>query len=555
MSLPITGQTAATVTAAAAGYIMLSKLWGSSAPVPPKPVDADEPPMPILPSSFKSTLDSLRTTFLSGKTRSLDWRRGQLAALKALVSENASAIVEAVQKDLRRSELATLSTDIGMLKMECDYLIKNLAHLAADEPARDMLLLPASCYLRKEPLGVCCVLGAWNFPFLLTLQPVASAIAAGNCVVCKPSEVSEHSAALMAKLLPRYMDRECIKIVSGGPAEARALCALPWDHIFFTGGSSIGREVYKAAAENLVPVTLELGGKNPVFVDATASIQLTARRIAWGRFVVNTGQICIAPDYVLVHESKKEELIAALKAELAAMLGTDPKASPDYGRMVSGRHLARLRGLVDDPAVKVELGGEADLADLYLAPTILSLPSLAAAAHAKCMQEEIFGPVLPVIPVPDLDTALRFVNGRPKPLAAYVFSEDRVVQQRFVNETSSGATNINDVISHVQTLELPFGGVGASGMGSYHGKCAPVPAPRIPQLADIDGYARAAPRLPPPLAPALRRRVRASRRGRYGFDCFTHKKPVLHQSTRFDIPVRYPPVTEFKAKVMKMLFG
>eukprot|EP00741_Cyanophora_paradoxa_P015713 tig00020904_g15170.t1 len=458
------------------------------------------------------TLAELRKVFRSGKTRPLAWRKAQLQALKKLMSENRDAICAAVKKDLGRAELSTQGADVWQVKEEADWFIDNLASLAKDESvSTPAAFFPTSSFVRREPLGVVLIIGPWNYPFLLLMQPFASAIAAGNCVVLKPSEVVETCAALIAELVPKYMDAECFRVVSGGPAASRALCSLPFDHIFFTGGTAIGREVYKAAAENLVPVTLELGGKSPALVDETADLRVACRRIAWGRFAMNTGQICIAPDYVLVHASRRDALVEGIKAAVVAMFGEDPKASNDYGRIVTGRHLARLRGLIDDPAAKVEHGGQHDEAARYLAPTILALPDTRAAAGAKCMQEEIFGPALPVIPYQTLDEAIDFINDRPKPLAAYVFTSSKANQERFLRETSSGGVDVNDCMMHVSNPNLPFGGVGPSGIGQYHRK--------------------------------------------YGFDAFSNRKSVASCSTLVDPDVRYPPIVGFKAKLYNWLYS
>jgi aldehyde dehydrogenase (NAD+) len=344
------------------------------------------------------------------------------------------------------------------------------------------------------------VIAPWNYPVQLLLVPAAGAIAAGNAVVMKPSEVSPATSAALAKFIPQYFDKQAIAVVEGGVAETTDLLAQKFEHIFYTGNGTVGRIVMRAAAENLTPVTLELGGKSPTIVDASANIDVAARRIAWAKFV-NAGQTCVAPDYVLAHKSVAGKLVKAIGESVTDFYGTDPHASKDYARVVSPRHFTRLKSMIGSGTVAV--GGQTEESERYIAPTVL----VNVDKSSPVMQEEIFGPILPIIEIDSIDEALSFVNGRQHPLALYVFAEDSKVSEKVVANTTSGGVTVNGTIFHMTGPFLPFGGVGESGMGAYHGQA--------------------------------------------GVDVFQHLKPVLKRSTKLDAPLAYPPYTARKFSILK----
>jgi aldehyde dehydrogenase (NAD+) len=365
-----------------------------------------------------------------------------------------------------------------------------------------MVVQPAKSRIYKDPLGVVLVIAPWNYPFQLAMAPVVGAIAAGNAVVLKPSEVAPATSRLMAELLPRYTDSQAVKVVEGAVAETTRLLEERFDHIFYTGNGTVGRVVMAAAAKHLTPVTLELGGKSPTIIDDDVDLELAIRRIVWGKFY-NAGQTCVAPDYILCHERVRPRALELLKRTIEEFYGTDPKKSADYGRIVNERHHARLMTLMDSGRVVV--GGDADASDRYIAPTVLADVS----PDSPVMADEIFGPILPVLSVQDVDEAIRFVNARPKPLALYVFTKREQTRDAVLERTSSGGASVNHVWLHLANHDLPFGGVGPSGMGAYHGKAT--------------------------------------------FDTFVHKKSVLEKTTAMDPPVLYPPYTAQKRKILKRL--
>lgn len=445
----------------------------------------------------------LRATHQRGVTRSLAFRTRQLKQLLALVSEQEPALLQALEKDLGRSQFEGWVGEIGVLRGELHHTLKHLKGWM--QPRRvhaPMLVQPAQAKIHADPLGVVLIIAPWNYPIQLALAPLISALAGGNCVVLKPSEVAPASSAVLAELVPRYLDRECVQVVEGGVAETTELLSQQWDHIFYTGNGTVGRIVMQAAARHLTPVTLELGGKSPAIVDAEVDLEVAARRITWAKFF-NAGQTCVAPDYVLVHPSQEQPLLSAIKSTLREFYGDDPKKSADYGRIVNDRHHTRLVRLLG--AGEVVTGGQHDAAQRYLAPTVLrNVP-----ADAPVMADEIFGPILPVLTVPDVNAAIRFVTARDKPLALYVFSKNSAHIDQILESTTSGGACVNDAVTHLVPPDLPFGGVGGSGMGAYH--------------------------------------------GRAGFDTFTHRKSVLHKGTLVDPALRYPPYTDTKFKWVKRL--
>jgi len=441
----------------------------------------------------------LRQTFDSGKTRSLDWRRGQLQAIHDMMAAEGDVLVEALQADLRKPTLEAWAADIGAMKMESKSAIKSLKKWTRPEKI-GLLPIPGRMRVIREPLGVVLIISPWNYPVQLLFSPLVGAIAAGNCALLKPSEITPHTSAALASMLPKYLDSDAIMLVEGAVDETTALLEERWDHIFYTGNSTVGRIVMQAAVKNLTPVTLELGGKSPCIVDKDVDVKITAHRIAWGKFM-NAGQTCIAPDYVLVHRDREEELIEALQSCVTEFYGDDPKASPDFARIVNERHHRRVSRLIKDgtPAV----GGECDEADCYVAPTVLRGVSV----ESTVMSEEIFGPVLPVLPIDDVEEAIAIVNKGEKPLALYLFTRDAKVENEVLSRTSSGGVCVNGTILHLMNPRLPFGGVGESGMGAYH--------------------------------------------GRHSFETFSHRKSVLTRDMRFDPKIMYPPYSSFMTKLVK----
>lgn len=472
--------------------------------VPSSSIDAIPDAVPSVPDAVPSVPElvaRLRGSFDAGRTRPIDWRLGQLERLRALLTENGAALVRALEADLRKPDPEGWVTDIGFTIGDLDFARKKLRSWAKPKKvATPLQLQPARSWLVPEPVGLVLVIAPWNYPVQLALAPLAAAIAAGNCAVVKPSEVTARVSNVLAELLPRYLDPDCFAIVEGGVAETQALLAERWDHIFYTGNGRVGRIVMEAAARHLTPVTLELGGKSPCLVDEDVDLDLTARRIAWGKFL-NCGQTCVAPDYVLVHRAREAELIDKIAANVRAFYGEDPQRSPDLARIVNEQHVDRLAKLLESGTAVI--GGTVDRADRYVAPTILR----DVAPDAPVMQEEIFGPILPVLPVAGMDEAIAFVNARPKPLALYVFTNRQAVEDAVIARTSAGGVTVNAAIWHLGNPNLPFGGVGESGMGAYHGK--------------------------------------------HGFDAMSHWKPVLKKSWWADPSIGYPPYTKWKKALIK----
>lgn len=411
----------------------------------------------------------LRHTVASGATLGLDRRREHLAALRRMVVEHEEEITAAIATDVGKRALEVRMIETWPIVHEIDSLLANLEEWTAPRRVSvPTVLRPASAHVHLQPKGVVLVIAPWNYPLQLLLSPLAGVLAAGNTAVLKPSEVTPRVADLVARLVPDYLPREVVQVVTGGVPETTALLKERFDHIVFTGSARVGRIVLRAAAEHLTPVTLELGGKSPTFVDDTVDLEVAARRIAWGKFI-NTGQTCIAPDYVLVTPEAREPLLAALRGAVREFFGDDPRASPDLGRVVDAAHHARLLGLLESHGGQVVVGGDHDAGDRhYLAPTIIADVDPAS----PLMQEEIFGPVLPVLTVADAGAAAAFIREREHPLALYVFSSDEQVRGTFEQRTTSGGMSFGAPLLHVAAPELPFGGVGASGMGAYHGRAS-----------------------------------------------------------------------------------
>ncbi|MCZ9348878.1 aldehyde dehydrogenase family protein [Streptomyces mutabilis] len=407
----------------------------------------------------------LRATFRTGRTKPVEWRTAQLRRLRALLTENGEDLEAALHADLGKSAAEAQRTEIGFTVREIDHTLDHLADWLRPEPAPVPAHLgtDATAWTQYDPLGVVLVIAPWNYPAQLLLAPVVGALAAGNAVVAKPSELAPATSAALARLLPRYLDTDAVAVVEGGVPETTALLAERFDHVFYTGNGTVGRIVMRAAAEHLTPVTLELGGKSPAFVDRDADLDAVAARLAGGKFL-NAGQTCVAPDYVLTDPETAAALEPALVRAVEALYGTDPARSTEYARIVNERHFDRLTGLLDSGRVVV--GGGSDRSRKYIAPTVLA----DVAPDAPVMREEIFGPILPIVTVSGLDEAIDFVNDRDKPLALYVFSESDGTRERFAAETSSGGLGHGLPLAHLTVSDLPFGGVGESGMGNYHGR-------------------------------------------------------------------------------------
>ncbi|MCL7425603.1 aldehyde dehydrogenase family protein [Streptomyces sp. YS415] len=411
------------------------------------------------------TVARLRAAFSTGRTKPVEWRVTQLRNLRAMLTENTPELAAALHADLGKSATEAQRTEIGFTVREIDHTLAHLDDWLRPEPAPvpDHLGADARAWTQYDPLGVVLVIAPWNYPAQLLLTPLLGALAAGNAVVAKPSELAPATSAVLARLLRTHLDPEAVAVVEGGVPETTALLAERFDHIFYTGNGTVGRIVMRAAAEHLTPVTLELGGKSPAFVDRDADLKVVADRLAAGKFL-NAGQTCVAPDYVLTDPATAAALEPELVRAVESLYGTDPAASPEYGRIVNERHFDRLSGLLDSG--RVVLGGSGDRASKYLAPTVLADVDPAS----PVMSEEIFGPVLPIVTVPGLDEAIGFINDRDKPLALYVFTESDDTRRRIAVETSSGGLGLGLPLAHLTVSDLPFGGVGESGTGNYHGR-------------------------------------------------------------------------------------
>ena len=451
------------------------------------------------------TVAALRRSFGEGITRPIAWRRGQLRAMRRLLSEGEGELIEAMRADLGKPAVEARLTDLSMVRAEIDHVLRHLERWAKPERVPVPLVQrPAHAVVEREPLGVAIVIAPWNYPVQLLVLPMVAALAAGNCVIGKPSEMAPATSTAFARLAGEYLDPAAVAVVEGGAQETQALLAEPVDSIFYTGNGRVGRLVLEAAARHLTPVTLELGGKSPCLVDADADVEVAARRIAWGKFL-NAGQTCVAPDYLLVHRSVEGALLEGLRHCVRSFYGDDPRRSCDFGRIVNERHFDRLRDLLARTEAQAAVGGETARPERYVAPTVLT----GVSPDDVVMEDEIFGPILPVLAVDDLDEAAAFVRARPRPLALYVFSRSEATVDRVLRGTSSGGVGVNCTIQQVAVPGLPFGGVGASGMGAYH--------------------------------------------GRHGFETFSHRRSVLTKPTRPDPPIVYPPYTRLKARLLEKL--
>mmetsp|Transcript_44750 Transcript_44750/g.51697 ORF Transcript_44750/g.51697 Transcript_44750/m.51697 type:complete len:527 (+) Transcript_44750:48-1628(+) len=469
------------------------------------------PVIPDDPSVIRPTLEHLKKTFLTGRTKDISFRIQQLKNLARGIKELSSKIDEAVHQDIGLSPFINYMASSTPCLNEIEDCIRNVRKWSKKESVNTPVPLgPAKSYIVPEPYGVCLVLSAWNYPLVTLIPPVATAIAAGNCVIAKPSEMAPHTSKVMLELFEKYLDKDCYRVIEGQVQVAIAITKEKFDVLVFTGSPEKGRLVAKAAAENLIPCVLELGGKSPTIVDQDANIDNAAMRIITGRFL-NAGQTCIAPDYCFAHKSVKEKFLNKLKEYRNKFHGEDPKKDPHYGRMINEWHANRLKEYLDDNhGGKIVFGGEVDIKSKYVAPTVVDSPSV----KSKMMQDEIFGPILPVFEFTEIDDVIKFINEREKPLALYYYGgNSNPHKERLIKETSSGAVMVNDSLFHLLNSELPFGGVGNSGYGACHGKI--------------------------------------------GFDCLSHKKPVMEKYAinMFPFNARYPPYNQSRQKLIKFLFG
>lgn len=415
-------------------------------------------------AALEKLYKSQKEFFWSGKTRDINFRIESLRKLKDTVEAYEQEILDAVYKDLHKDAIDGYATEISGFYGEVKYAINNIHVWAKVESAETpVYMLPSRSYLHKEPYGVTLIISPWNYPFQLLMMPLVGAMAAGNTAILKPSEISVNTAAVLEKIINDAFPQEYLHVVQGAAEETQALLELPVDYIFFTGSVTVGKIVMAAAARNLTPLTLELGGKSPAIVHEDANLATAAHRISWGKFL-NAGQTCIAPDYVLVHQSKKDAFVEELKKVIHEFYGEDASSHKRYCRIINDRHFQRLMGLLDSK--KIIYGGRSNPADRYIEPTILSPVDW----DDPIMQDEIFGPILPILTYSDIDNIIRKINERPKPLSLYLFSEDESVEQRITEEIAFGGGAVNNTIMHIVSPFLPFGGVGSSGMGKYHGK-------------------------------------------------------------------------------------
>ena len=452
---------------------------------------------------FEATLSRLREHFDSGATRPLAARLDSLRALERWLEHNEDAVLAALHEDLGKSACEAYLTEVAMIRQELRHARKHLPKWVKPQRARTALgQMPGACRVYSEPYGVALVMSPWNYPFQLSVAPLIGALCAGNCALLKPSAYAPATSALLERMARETFAPGLVTVVQGGRQENAALLEQRFDFLFFTGSPQVGRLVMEKAAAHLTPVSLELGGKSPVIVERTADVALAARRIVWGKFL-NAGQTCVAPDYVLVETRLEQSLIDALVAQIRAQHTSAPLANPDYPKIVNERHFDRLEGLMQSGVVLH--GGQTDRRSLRIAPTLLT----DVAWDSPVMSEEIFGPLLPILTVDSLDEAIRRIRQRPKPLALYLFTRDREAQRRVLEQVSFGGGCINDTVMHLATPYMPFGGVGESGMGRYHGKD--------------------------------------------GFDTFSHRKSVLCRGARPDVPLRYAPYGEKRLKTVRRL--
>lgn len=452
---------------------------------------------------YQKIVDDQRNFFQTGATRQVTFRKEQLMKLKSILQENEQKMMDAIYSDFKKSSFDTFTNELALVYLDIEEAIHKLNSWSKrTRVGTNLLNFPAKSFIQPDPLGTSLIIGAWNYPFQLSFAPVVAAIAAGNTVVLKPSEVPSATSHLMAQMINKNFDPNFFHVEEGGVEETTQLLEQHWDKIFFTGSVPVGKIVYQAAAKNLIPVTLELGGKSPAFVTKKCNLDIAVRRIVWGKYL-NAGQTCIAPDYIMVEESIQDEFINKLQSRIEEMKFDFD--NENYVQIINEKNIDRLEKMIDRE--KICYGGKVDRETRYFEPTIMKEVTF----DDKIMQDEIFGPILPVISYSNLDNAINDVRKLPKPLSCYVFTSDKVAREKILRELSFGGGAINDTIMHITNSNLPFGGVGSSGIGTYHGKA--------------------------------------------GFDAFTHYKSILNKSTWFDPSIKYPPYTKKKQKWVRWLLG
>lgn len=457
-------------------------------------------------NSIEQSFHNSKQYFNTHETKSLKFRKKQLKQLSKSIKNYESELLEAFQEDLGKNKVEAYATEIGFTLKNIKSARKELKNWAKTKQVNTPLFMfPTKSYIMKEPYGTVLIIGPFNYPFQLLIEPLIGAIAAGNTVILKPSEFTPNVSGVIQQIIADAFDPEYINIIQGNADTTQTLLQFPFDYIFFTGSEQVGRVVYGAASKNLTPVTLELGGKSPAIIDESANIKVASERICFGKFT-NAGQTCVAPDYLLVNRKVKDELISALKKTITEFYGTNIQDSPDYGRIVNQKHYHRLNELLNIHYPEITFGGQTDINENFIAPTILEGTTF----DSKIMENEIFGPILPIIAYDDFDEAIDLIRTKPKPLSLYLFSEDENSSERILNELSFGSGAINDTLMHLANPNLPFGGVGASGIGKYHGK--------------------------------------------YSFDTFSHDKSYIFKSTRLESSLLFPPY-KGKFKYIKAFFN
>jgi len=456
-------------------------------------------------NTFQNTLEKQALFFANNESKNVKFRIAQLKKLLQVLKANETQMFDALYKDFKKTPFETYETELVVIYHEIKLAIRNLKDWARKQNVSSGLSnFPGKSFIIPEPFGNVLVIGAWNYPYQLSILPAVSALAAGNTAIIKPSELALNASQAMTNIINTHFDEEILHVIEGGVEETTELLKHPFDFIFYTGSTSVGKIIMQAAAKNLTPVVLELGGKSPAIIEPDAKLKMAAKRIVWGKFL-NGGQTCVAPDYLLVHASIKDELIKEIKTQLAEIHGQNPQQSEAFVRIINARHFKRLSELLDSD--KVIIGGQTDESDLYIAPTVLNNVDYTDAV----MQEEIFGPILPIITYTKLDWAIAQIKARPKPLALYLFSNTRKIQNKVLHEVSFGGGAINDVIMHLVNENMPFGGVGSSGMGNYHGE--------------------------------------------YGFNTFSHFKSIIKKPNWFEPWFKYPPYTKAKQNLIKNILG
>lgn len=439
-----------------------------------------------------------RSFYFSGATKNIEFRKAQLLKLKATIQKYEKDITAALKLDLNKSEFEAYATEIGIVLDSITHMVKNIDEWAMPIAVKTPVhFQPGKSYIVRDPYGTVLIIGPFNYPFQLVMEPLLGAIIGGNTAIIKPSEATVHTTKIIKQIIAETFEENYIHVVEGEKDEVEALIHASFDFIFFTGSVATGKVIMRAAADRLTPIVLELGGKSPAIVDQTANLQVAAKRIVWGKFT-NNGQTCVAPDYVLVHSSVYKKFMKILKQTITAFYGENPQQSDDYGRIVHVRHFDKLNTILEAEAERITFGGTADREDLYIAPTIVE----GAGWDSKVMEDEIFGPILPIMAYNDLANAIHAIRRLPKPLAAYLFTENDNAREYFLQELPFGGGCINDIMAHVGNTHLPFGGVGPSGMGAYHGEAS--------------------------------------------FECFTHPKSILQRSTKLATNLLFPP---YKQKV------